>query len=203
MPSTRSDLPQFFVDSIERGDQDDNGYIAWTLRGKLNRTLGIPVDAWCFLLLPGQESLTGTFTLSGEPDSDASFATDAKEKPDVIGATLAELSSYWRPQHIWMIEDGSESWAEQVFSASDAVEDHFVAQDGQGWRRLSKAASVPSADSSSRIVSGGWDHEHCSLCNTHIDPGDRFFYSPKHYEYLCVSCYEKYVPEHDISFALE
>lgn len=104
MTSTRNDLPQFCVESLEQGEQDDNGYIAWTLRGKLNRTLGIAVDTWCFLLLPGQGSLTGTFTLNGEPDSDASFGTDAKEKPDVIGAALAELSSYWRRQHIWMIE---------------------------------------------------------------------------------------------------
>jgi hypothetical protein len=177
MPSTRDDLPQFAIKSVERSEQDDNGYIAWVLRGILNRTLGIPVDRWCFLLLPGQTCLTGTFTLSDEPDDVASFATDAKEKPEVIGIALAQLSSYWQPQHIWMIEDGPESWTEQVFSASDAVEDSFVEPNGQSWGRLSEASSAPSLDSSSRVVPGGWDHEHCSLCNTHIDPGDRFFYS--------------------------
>jgi hypothetical protein len=203
MHSTRNDLPQFFAGSIEQGEQDANGYIAWTLRGKLNRTTGIPTDTWCFLLLPGQGNLTGTFTLSNELEGEASFATDEKQRPDVIGIALAQLSSYWRPHQIWMIEEGPAGWTEQVFSASDAVEDHVIGTDGQSWRRLRKAPSVLLPDSSNRIVPGGWDHEHCSVCNTHVDPNDRFFYSPNHNEYLCVSCYEKYVPEHDISFALE
>jgi hypothetical protein len=214
MPYTRNDLPLFSVSSIEQGEQDHDGYIAWVLRGKLNRSLGVPVDTWCFLLLPGQTCLTGTFTISDEADGIASFATDTKEKPDVVGVALAQLGSYWQPYHIWMVEDGPESWTEQVFSASDAIEESFTAQDGAAWRRLSKASITPADHSSIRIAPGdhdqearivpdGWDHEHCALCNTHIDPGDRFFYSQKHCEFLCVPCYERYVPERDIAFAFE
>lgn len=188
MPSTRIDLPQFTISAVDQGERDADGSVAWVLRGELNRTLGIPTDTWCFLLLPGQESLTGTFTLSDGPNGDAGFVIDAKEKPDVIGIALAQLSDYWRPHQIWMIEDGPAGWIEQVFSASDAVEDSFVDPEGQSWRRLRKAPSDPLNSSSSRIVPSGWDHEHCSLCNAHIDPDDRFFYSPKHCEYLCVSC---------------
>lgn len=114
-----------------------------------------------------------------------------------------------------MVEDGPESWLEHIFSASDAVEDTFTAADGGAWRRLAKAPTTPADHSSisftssigehsaARIVPGGWDHEHCSLCNGHIDPGDRFFYSQEYCEFLCVACYERYVTGRDIGFVFE
>jgi hypothetical protein len=213
MTSKRTDLPQFTVNSIEQGERDDDGYIAWVLRGKLNRERGIPVDTWCFLLLPEQESLTGTFTLSDENAGIASFVAFERKKPDVVGLTLTQLGSYWRPYQIWMVEDGPDNWSEQVFSASDAILEPFIEPDGTAWRRLAKASTVPAEQSSIRlmtgngdqvrIVPGGWDHEHCSLCNTHIDPGDRFFHNPAYKEFLCTTCYKQYVPERDIGFVFE
>lgn len=214
MTFKRTDLPQFTVGSIEQGERDCNGDITLTLHGGLNRTSGISIDRWCYLLLPNQTCLTGWFTFSEGSSAIASFATSAKEKPEIIGITLSQLDSYWQPYHIWMVEQGPQGWSEQVFSPSDAIEDTFIASDGRSWRRLAKADSM-SADHSTgslqgvkdpsrtRIVPGGWDHEHCSLCNAHIDPGDRFFYSLEYCQFLCVTCYERYVPTRDIGFVFE
>ena len=68
--------------------------------------------------------------------------------------------------------DRSEEWNKVVFRATDAVKVTSTAGDGRqihGIRRLRRDEQVPVC---SQIVENGWDHEHCELCNTHIDPGD-------------------------------
>jgi hypothetical protein len=42
------------------------------------------------------------------------------------------------------------------------------------------------------VCVGGWDHEHCSVCNAHIEPGDDYWESddPCRLE-LCLACHER------------
>jgi hypothetical protein len=52
------------------------------------------------------------------------------------------------------------------------------------------------------IVKKGWDHEQCSLCRSRIDKaGARYgYYSKADNDWLCVSCYEKFIARHDLRF---
>ena len=49
------------------------------------------------------------------------------------------------------------------------------------------------------VVPNGWDHEHCELCNAHIDPGGTGYVDHSDH-WVCAGCYTKYVAVHDLSF---
>ena len=53
-----------------------------------------------------------------------------------------------------------------------------------------------------QLVAGGWDHEHCSLCNVHINTGDFGYCDPKK-RWMCEKCYERYVMRRDLAFVDE
>jgi hypothetical protein len=204
---TRADLPQFHVLAVGQGSADENGYTERRLHGHLDRIGGLNFDPWCWLLLPGRGGLAGNFTPPTGPNHETTFSTLEKERLQVEGMSLAILGAYHQAYHIWMVEDGPAAWTEALFAASDAVAERFVGTDGHAYRRLSKASNwspEPSARGPGEkwIVPGGWDHEHCEICNTHIDPQDRYFHHAEWNAFLCVSCYEKYVIPGSIEFAL-
>jgi hypothetical protein len=41
------------------------------------------------------------------------------------------------------------------------------------------------------VCEDGWDHEHCHVCNAHIDPGDEYWLSPEPWPLeLCLACHQ-------------
>lgn len=212
MAVTRADLPQFMVSSVEQtAGADSEGYAEWRLSGELSRTEGVTFDGWSFLLISGHESLVGEFTPPNAP-SRTTFTTLLKERPEVLGLKLACLGPYWNPYQVWTVEDGPNAWTEGVFAASDVEAEYVEGTDGRRYHKLSKLAEPKTSSFRlqptegnqlpSRIVPEGWDHEHCEICNSHIDPGDKYFHHAEDNAFLCVSCYEKYVLRADIGFAL-
>lgn len=201
---TRADLPQFKVSAVEQGVSADDGFTEWRLKGSLDRLQGISFDSWCYLLGSGRESFTGNFSLPVGETRETVFTTHRREKPAVEGLTLSCMGAYHQAYHVWMVEEGPKAWTETVFAASDAVAEHFVGTDGKTWRKLSKLTTgeLKQNGEESWIVPGGWDHEHCAICSVHIDPGDRHFHHAELNEFLCVSCYERYVLAGDIGFTM-
>ena len=53
------------------------------------------------------------------------------------------------------------------------------------------------------IREGAWDHEHCALCNVHIDAGSPQGYIDPKENWLCPDCYERYALPRDLSFVTE
>jgi hypothetical protein len=53
-----------------------------------------------------------------------------------------------------------------------------------------------------QIIKGGWDHEHCYLCRSRIGrAGARYgYYSKADNDWLCGSCYRKFIARHDLRF---
>ncbi|HJZ56975.1 MAG TPA: hypothetical protein VKE74_18545 [Gemmataceae bacterium] len=42
------------------------------------------------------------------------------------------------------------------------------------------------------VCEGGWDHEHCHVCNATIDPGDEYWQSDEPWPLeLCLACHER------------
>jgi hypothetical protein len=210
---TRADLPQFQVRAVEQGATASNGNIRWILHGTLSSTQGVDFKFWSWLLLPGRDGITGNFAEPRGPNLETTFTTSDKEKPQLEGLSLACLGAYHQAYHVWMVEDGPAAWTEGVFAASDAVAEHFVGTDGQNYRKLSKASDIPdrasesvqesdSAGGQSWVVPAGWDHEHCAICNAHVDPEDHYFHYEPFNAFLCVTCYQEYVLIGSIGFAL-
>ena len=211
-PVTRADLPQFTVASVEEGERDSDGLIEWRLRGRLNRVDRLRLDGRLFVLLMGKSSLTGDFSQPRGERQETTFTAWDKTRPAVEGQSLACVDAYYKYQ-VWSVEDGPAAWEEGVFAASDAIASRFVGTDGQTYRRTRQAGAVRATAIEARadshddegptwIIPGGWNHEHCAICNAHIDPGDRYFFHAGYNQYLCAECYLKYVLTGSIEFAL-
>jgi hypothetical protein len=53
------------------------------------------------------------------------------------------------------------------------------------------------------IVEDGWDHEHCQICFQNIstfEEDEHFGYANQNDDWLCESCYQKYVVSKSLSF---
>jgi hypothetical protein len=116
----------------------------------------------------------------------------------VEGATFALCSEYWSDK-LNLVLDKNLRWNRITFAALDA----FVEPaETPGWRKWSAATPEDKNRTDGKIAPGGWDHEHCEICWTHIDPGDDGYKNEPN-NWVCVKCFERYVAPHDLRFALE
>lgn len=121
----------------------------------------------------------------------ASFVTPDDHAAEVA-TTLAWLDGWWQASHLSVILDHDRVWNHVAFAASDA----FVGPT-HGSTVLRPIAG-PQGEDEVRVA-GAWDHEHCMLCNTHINPGDDAYVDADR-NWLCRRCYENYAQPHDVSF---
>lgn len=217
---TLAEFPRFTVASLRKQPPDDRGYINFELEGQFDRIIQRSTVNWFWLLFGERDYLCVQWKSQDDATLAAVLTGCEKDVPDVVGATLYYLSPYWQGFHVWMVLDPQWGWQRAQFEASDAVADDFESQDiaivggreVKRWTKLERVDkkgdsirhypandNVPVSEPQSRVVPGGWDHEHCELCNTHIDPGD-FGYCDPDDRWMCEACYEKYVIPRDLSF---
>ena len=154
-------------------------------------------------------SLSGHLTAFEVETRTAVVLLDTEEPPSgVLGVRLAWVDGYWRDYHVWMVVEPGWAWTEVVFQASDAVSEAFQDADGHKLTRIRKQRKQPgptraelglAVAGAALVVPGGWDHEHCELCNAHIDAGDTGYVDQSD-DWVCAGCYTKYVAVHDLSF---
>jgi hypothetical protein len=207
-PIIRKDLPFFAVESIEEGPVtaatvENTGFRTWYLTGSISDPAAIDLSRWCALLGEDRNCLYGNWIQEGRSDGKLIFGTSHDPKSITSGARLPFAGDI----HAWtaiLIEDGPSAWEERVFATSNAVQTRFVDADGKTLRGIKPAADSGELVPDAQIIKGGWDHEHCLLCNGHIDPGDRFFeHTADRGNFLCVACYDKHAKTGDLSFLLK
>jgi hypothetical protein len=220
-PKTLADLPHFRVLGVVRGETDPDGFTAFELEGEFDRIIERQGEITWFWLLSDQRSAICVQWKSEDDESlKAVVVAHEKKLPEVLGKTLYYLSPGWDPKNIWMVTDDQWGWESARLQAVDAVAETYAAKDisivdgreVKTWTKLTRAdgrGSVerygPSEDKSSgsgthtKIIPGGWDHEHCQLCRKHIDDGD-YGYRDRDDHWMCVSCYDSYVRPRDVSF---
>jgi hypothetical protein len=223
-PKTLDDFPHFTVTHVRRGETSPSGYTEFELEGtfgKLDQIKGIE-STWFWLLI-GEHDCLCAQVRSLDKDTGAAVVTcDRQKMPDIVGEKLFYLSPYWQAFNVWMVLDPKWGWKRTQFHAVDAVAETYEAPDvsivdGREVRKWTKveradkkgplnryypAQDQDSTDQSVREVSGGWDHEHCTLCEEHINSGD-FGYCDSDGRWMCESCYDKYVKLRDLSFVYE
>jgi hypothetical protein len=140
-----------------------------------------------------------------------------------VGQALFYLSPRWQAFNVWMVLDPSWGWKRTLFEGIDAVAEEYAAPDvsivdGREvkiWTKLERADGagrqsryypednqIGPPDPNTRVVPGGWDHEHCALCNEHIEAGQFGFRDPGE-RWMCEKCYQRYVVPRDLSFVDE
>ena len=223
-PKSINDLPQFRVLDVSHSEPDENGYIDSKLSGVFNQSEGVR-EGKCWLLLPERNCLFGNLESFDPAARTATFMTSGKEFPKVKGRKFPILDGYWQAYHVWMVTEPRWKWNEVAFQPGDAKAEWIPANgptvggDGQpieGWisvRRIGdmrgKTHVYPANPqggvsglieiNADGVIPSGWTHEHCELCNGHIDAGDIAYIDPREH-WVCKGCFTKYVATHDLSF---
>ncbi|HUK52936.1 MAG TPA: hypothetical protein VL099_06575 [Candidatus Binatia bacterium] len=222
-PKTFDDLSQFLVEEVRRNP----GSGGWTdLIGKLTAR-GRNQDPRCWLVWPSAHGVIGDFSFPREGSDVAVFTTPDHLPFDPANNQLAVLPGRWQLYHLWMAFSPTHIWKHVQFVAVDAEAQPYQTggrsiegppQEGRGMQ-LRKVGSQTGRsrfypeppggfppDSKFRgcpqIVKDAWDHEHCEYCSKHIDPPDWCYVNPDE-DWVCESCFEKYIAKHDLSFVDE
>jgi hypothetical protein len=224
-PKTLEDFPKFEVAALRRGPTAKEGYTHFELEGSLDRTIEIDSTGpqWFWLLFGKGGYLCASVQSHNKETNTAVLTFESTNEPDIVGRKLAYLSPYWQGFHVWMVLDPNWGWEKKQFLGADAVAEDFESKDVsiiegrevKVWTTLTRADAqgslsrhYPSKDPTSnqtgetRLIPSGWDHEHCELCNSHID-AVMYGYCDPDERWMCEGCYERYVVRCDLAFVDE
>jgi hypothetical protein len=148
------------------------------------------------LYLGGSRFLWGRFrqvdkaarTCSFHPDHSADLSTM------VTGNSYPFMDGYWG-ERAELVLDESRIWNRLAFEASDMVV--FLAAGGSSMGTRLSAGAPPGG----AVVAGGWDHEHCDICQKKIGGGGEsigYFNSPD--SWVCEECYNNFVAPRSLAF---
>ena len=203
-PITRNDLPYLEVESVEEGPMipasgDWPEHRTWRILGTISDPGVVKTSSWYALLGLDRNCLNGNWSAIPGADRKAEFETADDPKSISTGSRLPFAGDLDAWAAI-LIEDGPDAWEERSFAARNAIATRFRDEDGKLWRKLVEKKDDQPIEAGAETVVDGWDHEHCLICNAHIDPGNRFFKHKSANELLCVTCYESHAKTGDLSF---
>jgi hypothetical protein len=222
-PKTLEDFPQFVVSAVRRGKTSAAGYTKFELDGKFDRIIAEIDPHWFWLLFGESDSLCATLQSLDKESLTAILTCDVRDEPRLVGQELAYLSPYWQAYHVWMVLQPVCGWEKKQFQGADAVAEDYDAgeitivegREVRIWtklelvgRREGASRHYPASDQTlppsaeRRQVPGGWGHEHCDLCRTHIETGQLGYCDPGG-RWMCEKCYERYVLQRDLAFVDE
>jgi len=224
-PKTLEDFPKFVVTALRRGSTATEGYTFYELEGRFDSHVNIETDGpqWFWLLFGKRGCLCASVQSLDRTTQMAVLTFEATEEPKLVCDTLTYLSSRWQAYNVWMVLDPDWHWEKREFLGMDAIAEEFESKDTsiiegrevKVWTKLSpvkgergQSRYCPAPDqpatsrSKVRLIPSGWDHEHCELCNSHIDIG-MFGYCDPDERWMCESCYSRYVLHRDLAFVDE
>ena len=152
---------------------------------------------WFWLWPSENDAITPSMKDLDETSGKVTIIIDHSDMRDSIraGATLHWLTPYWQAYHVPMILAGQ--WTKLEFKAEDAI--RFAMNGWQGWARHDGA--IPEGAVRTGVESGGWDHEHCEICNSRIGyEGSPVGYIDADEHWLCPNCYDKWAVTRSLGF---
>lgn len=230
-PKTLEDFPKFAVIAVRHKAPYKDGYHVFEIAGHYDPAIEPAFDLiingtgpqWFWLVYGNRNCLCVTLESLDKQTRTAIVSCCETETPNVLGMKLAYLSPYWQAYHIAMALDPDWGWGKREYKGTDAVAEDYEAADVsivngrevKAWTKLEpvgeshgQSRHYPAEDqtlpvrSGTRLIPGGWGHEHCELCNKHIDSGD-FGYCDPDERWMCENCYERYVIRRDLAFVDE
>ena len=191
-----SDLPLYTVTRIEEtGDE-------LRLSGQfdhLKTVRGVPRRSW---LYAPPNSIIGDLISVDTETFAAIFLAHSSDKQFVsgIGARFPWLDGYWNAALIQRILENTDEWRQVVFEPNDTTE--FIQDGVRGWCKVGR--KVPDGAQIIGSIEGGWDHEHCELCQQKIGlGGEGCGYTDIEDNWLCPSCYKSYGANGNLAFLFE
>jgi hypothetical protein len=117
--------------------------------------------------------------------------------PAQVGEALPWVDGYWQANDLTMILDPTIVWKRTTFAPVDAQ--YFDLGGVRGWQEVGKP--LPEGATPLYVAPGGWDHEHCNICDAKIgESWAPIGYVTSTAYWLCEPCYARYAVPHDVSF---
>jgi hypothetical protein len=110
------------------------------------------------------------------------------------GAQYPFIDGYWGESAELVLSERRQ-WQRTHLEPSDMA--RFPAPGG-GWMATRYSQEIPTGG---EVVSGGWDHEHCDICQQKIGCGgapDGYFSPPD--AWVCEECYTSFVAPRSLAF---
>jgi hypothetical protein len=188
-------VPQFSIIQVEGGDPG-------RCTGLFDSVLKLEDSTGGFLVSQEKFCIEGRFSAFDAQTRQAAFVPiDVTQMGMiVVGQKYAYLDSYWG-DIVALVLDTTKEWRQVLFQPQDANE-HST----EGTIILGKSGQLPSfkVDGEPRLVTGGWDHEHCSICWEEISPeAQACGYMSKNADWVCVKCYTNFVQPKEVGFLTE
>jgi hypothetical protein len=181
---------------VERREDDSSGSISLTGRfsdgshvdGNLNYLIGLN-GSWVWFREPDNISGDGAISISAEAGQNIE-----------VGDALFLLPQPFQPPIAFILLDPAKRWEKRVFASGAAASSQVIGTDGRSYRKLRPIADAGELEANEVLVSEGWDHEHCELCNKHIYPQTPHYVSTedKWRHFLCEFCHERFAATHSI-----
>jgi hypothetical protein len=148
------------------------------------------------LYLGGGRFLWGRFRDIDTAARTCSFYPDQAAEISALreGESYPFMDGYWG-ERAELVLDEKRHWQRTRFEPADMV--RFPAAGG-GWMATRMS---PEAPRGGEVVLGGWDHEHCDICQKKIGRGgeaEGFFSLPD--SWVCEECYFGFVALRSLAF---
>jgi hypothetical protein len=209
-PEQLNQFPLFTIDRITIGKQPITQSIQCD--GRIANTAPIPAAGryiWLAVDLP--DCVYGDVLSVNSVTREVSLALQEDDQL-VVGASFPLVDGYHSGHVVWMVLDKQRTWQRRRFEPRDAI-----ATPGEaGYTRLAPSESTGSSryypptekgqtpPAEGRVVPGGWDHEHCTICMATISPHSQTEgYLDDEGNWVCIQCYSLYVQPHDLGFVVQ
>ena len=148
------------------------------------------------IYLAGHRFIWGRFHDLNETERTCFFHPDQPVELSELemGSRHAYIDGYWGVRAELVLTGGSR-WERTHFEPTDMV--RFPANGG-GWMGTRSSEEAPRDGD---VVPGGWDHEHCDICQKKIGSGgeaDGYFSAPD--AWVCDECYADFVTPRSLAF---
>jgi hypothetical protein len=116
------------------------------------------------------------------------------------GYNLYLLPQPFQPPIAFILLNSEKDWERGVFASAAAASSQVIGTDGRTYRKTRAITGASELEANEVLVSEGWDHEHCELCNKHIYPQTPYYMhtEDKWRHLLCEFCHDRFAVTHSV-----
>jgi hypothetical protein len=101
---------------------------------------------------------------------------------------LTKSQQEWQEE--WLAQCRGRQFVRKTFASYSSL--RSIEADEEGWYYPTPYLGQEYDSEKFWVCEDAWDHEHCHVCNVHIEPGDEYWQSAEQYPLeLCLACYER------------
>jgi hypothetical protein len=190
------DLPHFEIESIAKDGKEI------LLHGCFNHLTGVADRGWLYLAREMHRSPEVAHRALDHDSLKAVLHLQEKDVHELLrpGERFPYFHRRWDPRHVSLALNSELAWNKIQVMSDDTGDSSSGAS---GWQPAGEKLIVGAQFLESR--KDGPDHENCSYCFESLGPNEIETHGYKndvHDDWVCQSCFDKYIVPHDLSFLI-